>query len=310
MRTSTALVVASVVLASHPAHAQFNSGSTGADGALNPSAHLTLTLPASGVFNFTTVNIPGGVILRFTRNATNTPVTILAQGDVIIAGTMDVSGSAGGAGSLTGTLLGPNGGAGGPGGFDGGTGANGVISTTGGAGLGPGGGSGGANSGSSGGGGGHVAAGGFFFSGAGSAGRLRLESFTNTAVLNFVAVPPTTISSSLPNPAVLANAPTLRISSIAGVATPGVAQGSFVTPDITLPAGTTNPVPVTITAANIPVGTVVALTVQGFVGTVSSVTATLGGTAASSSATASLTIPTNEQTVVSASATFTLLVDH
>src|SRR5438552_5441278 len=160
MRTSTALVVASVVLASHPAHAQFNSGSTGAHGALNPSAHLTLTLPASGVFNFTTLNIPGGVILRFTRNATNTPVTILAQGDVIIAGTMDVSGSAGGAGSLTGTLLGPNGGAGGPGGFDGGTGANGVISTTGGAGPGPGGGSGGANSGSSGGGGGHVAVGG------------------------------------------------------------------------------------------------------------------------------------------------------
>src|SRR3989475_12435433 len=160
MRTSTALVVASLVLASHPAHAQFNSGSTGAHGALNPSAHLTLTLPASGVFNFTTVNIPGGVILRFTRNATNTPVRILAQGDVIIAGTMDVSGSAGGAGSLTGTLLGPNGGAGGPGGFDGGTGANGVISTTGGAGLGPGGGSGGADSGSSGGGGGHGGVGG------------------------------------------------------------------------------------------------------------------------------------------------------
>src|SRR5438552_2036056 len=314
MRTSTALVVASVVLASHPAHAQFNSGSTGAHGALNPSAHLTLTLPASGVFNFTTVNIPGGVILRFTRNATNTPVTILAQGDVIIAGTMDVSGSAGGAGSLTGTLLGPNGGAGGPGGFDGGTGANGGISTTGGAvrlvantvgGNGTIDVNGGDRIGGFFGG-----SGGFFFNGAGSAGRLRLESFTNTAVLNFVAVPPTTISSSLPNPAVLANAPTLRISSIAGVATPGVAQGSFVTPDITLPAGTTKPVSVTITAANIPVGTVVTLTVQGFVGTVSSVTATLGGTAASSSATASLTIPTNEPSVVSASATFTLLVDH
>src|SRR2546428_7259814 len=158
MRTSIPLVVASVVLAPHPAHAQSTSGSTGADGAVSPSTNLTLTLPATGVFNFTTVNIPGGVILRFTRNAANTPVTILAQGDVIIAGTMDVSGSAGGAGSLTGTLLGPNGGAGGPGGFDGGTGANRVIPTTGGAGLGPGGGSGGANSGSSGGGGGHVAA--------------------------------------------------------------------------------------------------------------------------------------------------------
>jgi hypothetical protein len=153
-------------------------------------------------------------------------------------------------------------------------------------------------------------AGGFFFNGAGSAGRLRIECFTNTAVLNFAAVPPASISSSLPNPAVLANAPTLRISSVAGVATPGVARGSFVTPDVTLPAGTTNPVPVTITAANIPVGTVVTLTVQGFVGTVSSVTAPLVGTAAASSATASLTIPTNEPSVVSASATFTLLADH
>src|SRR3989442_8829753 len=160
MRTSIPLVVASVVLASHPAHAQFNSGSTGADGALSPSTNLTLTLPATGVFNFTTVNIPGGVILRFTRNAANTPVTILAQGDVTIVGTIDVSGSAGGAGSLAGTLLGPNGGAGGPGGFDGGTGANGIIATIGGAGLGPGGGAGGTNSGGSGGGGGHVAAGG------------------------------------------------------------------------------------------------------------------------------------------------------
>src|SRR2546428_12002817 len=101
MRTSTALVVASVVLASHPAHAQFNSGSTGAHGALNPSAHLTLTLPASGVFNFTTVNIPGGAILRFTRTATNTPGGCLAQGDGIIAGTLVVSGSAGSGGRRT-----------------------------------------------------------------------------------------------------------------------------------------------------------------------------------------------------------------
>ncbi len=160
MRRSIPFVVATVLLATSPAPAQFNSGSTGADGALNPSANVTLALPPSGVFHFTTVNVPSGVTVRFTRNAANTPVTMLAQGDIVIAGTLDISGSAGGAGSLTGTLLGPNGGAGGPGGFDGGTGANGVISTTGGAGLGPGGAGGGTSSGSSGGGGGHVATGG------------------------------------------------------------------------------------------------------------------------------------------------------
>src|SRR6266850_779576 len=66
------------------AHAQgsFNSGSTGADGAFNPSSSTTLQVPESGVFNFTTVNIPGPVTVTFTRNSKNTPVTILATGDV------------------------------------------------------------------------------------------------------------------------------------------------------------------------------------------------------------------------------------
>jgi hypothetical protein len=126
-----------------PAAAQtYTSGSTGADGAFSPASSTTVTLPASGVFNYTTVNIPAGVTVRFARNATNTPVTILATGDVTIAGTIDISGALGGSPS-GGTVLGTDGGAGGPGGFDGGTGSNGIISTTGGTGLGPGGGAGG-----------------------------------------------------------------------------------------------------------------------------------------------------------------------
>ena len=44
------------ILGLGPAEAQtFNSCSTGADGAFNPSANTTLTLPSNGVFNFTTV---------------------------------------------------------------------------------------------------------------------------------------------------------------------------------------------------------------------------------------------------------------
>lgn len=125
----------------------FNSGSTGADGAFAPTADVTLQVPDSGVFNFTTVNIPGGVTVTFTRNAANTPVTILASGDVTISGVIDVRGQNGGT-SVNGTnndigTLRSTGGAGGPGGFDGGGGGGYVAPFTGEAGGGPGGGGGG-----------------------------------------------------------------------------------------------------------------------------------------------------------------------
>src|SRR5207245_9499353 len=107
----------------------FNSGSPGAAGPFSPTATTTLPLPSSGAFNFTTVNIPSGVTVRFTKNAANTPVTILASGDVTIAGTIDVSGSPGGTGSSQ-TLLAPSGCSGGPGGFSGGSGSYDVASTT------------------------------------------------------------------------------------------------------------------------------------------------------------------------------------
>src|SRR5215211_4731241 len=108
-----ALLLASLAA---PGQAQnnFNSGSTGADGTLSPTANQTLQVPASGVFNFTTVDVPAGVTITFTRNAQNTPVTILASGNVTIAGTLSVAGSAG---TTTGVV-----GQGGPGAFNGGLG--------------------------------------------------------------------------------------------------------------------------------------------------------------------------------------------
>ncbi|MFO0733725.1 MAG: hypothetical protein U0361_22760 [Nitrospiraceae bacterium] len=54
-------------------------------------------MPADGILNYTTVNIPGGVTVSFTRNALNTPVILLAQGDVVINGTVHVNGSVGAA---------------------------------------------------------------------------------------------------------------------------------------------------------------------------------------------------------------------
>lgn len=125
-RVFTALSLFLVLLAPGSAQTQnqFNSGSTGVDGAFNPPATPAVQevqLPENGEFNYTTFNIPAGVTIRYKPNSKNTPVTILATGDVTILGKIDISG---GNGTLA--VFGapsPNGGGlGGPGGFNGGRG--------------------------------------------------------------------------------------------------------------------------------------------------------------------------------------------
>ena len=73
----------------------FDSGSSGADGTFAPTSDATIILPEDGILNFTTVNIPAGVTVNFRRNAANTPAYILVQGDAVIDGVIDVSGSDG-----------------------------------------------------------------------------------------------------------------------------------------------------------------------------------------------------------------------
>lgn len=109
----------------------FVSGSTGADGAFNPTTnYIELQLPPNGIFNFTTVTIPSNVTVAFKKNAANTPVYILATGDVTIAGTINVNGW-----QATDNFPGR----GGPGGYDGGYGGiPGMMNGLGGNGLGPG----------------------------------------------------------------------------------------------------------------------------------------------------------------------------
>lgn len=117
----------------------FSSGSTGADGAFGPTSNQTVVVPDSGVLNYTTVNIPVGVTITFVRNAKNRPLTILASGNVTIAGTITLDGKPANA---TGGF-----GNGGPGGFDGGSGGYPFdASLTGATGDGPGGGEGGTGS--------------------------------------------------------------------------------------------------------------------------------------------------------------------
>lgn len=103
----------------------FDSGSTGADGALTPTVDTEVPLPPDGVLNYTEIDIPDGITVTFEPNALNTPVTLLVSGDATIDGAIDVSGSdappSAGAGDGN---LGDDGlpGEGGPGGFDGGRG--------------------------------------------------------------------------------------------------------------------------------------------------------------------------------------------
>ena len=119
MRLAAATLWLSIFSLTIYAQGSFVSGSTGVDGPFNPTQSQIVLLPESGIFNFTTVNIPSGVTIRFGRNSRNTPVTILATGNVTIAGTIDISGSNG---------IDVLGGAGGPGGFNGGNGGPAVSS--------------------------------------------------------------------------------------------------------------------------------------------------------------------------------------
>ncbi|MFN0119274.1 MAG: hypothetical protein ACKV2V_02110 [Blastocatellia bacterium] len=410
-------VIALLSLAAMPAWAQtFSSGSTGADGALSDTAlpaacarnqaTITCALPASGVFNFTTVNIPAGITLQFTKNARNTPVTMLATGDVTINGVINIRG---------GRALGITGAEGGPGGFRGGDGGLGVEADiiAGKPGDGPGGGAGskvsnifgggagfaiagvGGNSptaqnggfggprygsrtllpliggsggggtaafqsrpGDGGGGGGGAiliaSSGRILFGntnsgidatggssaisgGGGSGGGIRLvanvingspslsiaggrseNQGTGQASYGYVRVEAADYNTFSPstsnpnysfsktfNPVTVPNAPQLRIASVGGVNAPAAPVGSFAAaPDITVPTSTANPVTVALQASNIPVGTVVSVTLTQENGDRSNTSSTaLTGTAQSSTATASVTLPSTGISVITATAT-------
>ncbi len=107
----------------------FDAGSTGALGDLLVTNAVTITLPPDGVLHYKRVEITPDGSVSFVKNALNTPVTLLAQEEVIIAGDILLDGSAPSGGDP---------GRGGPGGFDGGRGA--IGGQPGGNGKGPGGG--------------------------------------------------------------------------------------------------------------------------------------------------------------------------
>jgi hypothetical protein len=114
------LMFASVALAlaGGPSSVRAQLFDFGSDGSFGPidvpgGTTTTLNLPPDGIINATTVTVGTNGTLRFNRNSLNTPVYLLATGDVLVRGPIDVSGAVG-------TSNPPVGGRGGPGGFDGG----------------------------------------------------------------------------------------------------------------------------------------------------------------------------------------------
>lgn len=123
--------------------------STTCRGAFSPTVNTVITLPPSGVLDYTSFNVPAGVWVSFLKNAANTPVYIRTSSDVTINGYISVNATASATNSGTAGdgNFGDDGrpGLGGPGGYNGGMGGlsplfGGSTAMSGGAGGGPGGG--------------------------------------------------------------------------------------------------------------------------------------------------------------------------
>lgn len=118
-RSRRAAALTALLLCAGAAPGWTQEFSTGSDGSYGPifvgsaSGTVTLDMPEDGIFQVTSMTVQGNGRLYFRRNALNTPVIILSQGDIRIEGEVNVNGGEG-------TNNPPQGGLAGPGGFDGG----------------------------------------------------------------------------------------------------------------------------------------------------------------------------------------------
>jgi hypothetical protein len=137
-----------------------------------------------------------------------------------------------------------------------------------------------------------------------SPGRIRVEAITNGMTLTGGVAGGVTVGA----PDVLAlDVVGLRIAAVAGVPTPLAPGGSYATPDVILPAGTTTPLTVALEASQIPLGTTITVTATPLSGApVVAISTPLAGTRSAATATATLPISTAQPSVISATAVFTL----
>jgi hypothetical protein len=127
--------------------------------------------------------------------------------------------------------------------------------------------------------------------GAASGGVIRVEGDATQLSLSIVGQSTGTLVVS-PGPITPAVTPSLRITSIGDQSVRQAPTGNTATPDVSFATPPTGPVAVNLAAANIPLGTSVKVRVTPQVGSFTEVTSDpLMGTVASSTATASVTIP-------------------
>ncbi len=131
----------------------------------------------------------------------------------------------------------------------------------------------------------------FTYGAFGGWGYIRVEAFNRSGFFADTSGFPITYGR--PGPTALTQGSTLKIASIAGIATPTNPAGSFqFQPDVTIPTAQQNPVPIVVNATSIPVGTVVVLTVAPEEGQSQRFNLPpLAGTEAASSTTGNITLP-------------------
>jgi hypothetical protein len=144
--------------------------------------------------------------------------------------------------------------------------------------------------------------GGGYLGGTGGDGRICLEA--NTITRTAATFPPYIYG--YPGSVFVTNPPILKLSSIGGINVPENPSGTYGLPDITLSSSTTNPVTVNISANGIPVGTIVTVTSIPEYGTSTNATGVLSGTNELSTATAQISLSTEYQCVLTATAIFTI----
>lgn len=138
---------------------------------------------------------------------------------------------------------------------------------------------------------------------AGGGGTFRIEG--NASQFNFYPFSHATGSVvATPGPVLPLTTPSLRITSLGGIAVPAAPTGNVNTPDVMFQTPPTDPVVVSLSASNIPPGTTAKVRVTPQVGPYNEVTSTaFVGSPAISTATASVSIPAGFG-AVAASATF------
>jgi hypothetical protein len=140
----------------------------------------------------------------------------------------------------------------------------------------------------------------YYGASAGASGRIRLEgdTITRTAATSPLA------TSDVPSTVFVAGLPTLTITSVAGVNAPATPTGNA---DITLPAGTANPVVVTFATTGVPVGNTVKLTVTPQTGPqTSAISPAISGSTSAGTASVSVNLPIGPS-VLQAQTTYTVV---